>query len=192
MRHGNKINHLSRTHAHREAMLSNMATSLIMHKRITTTLAKAKELRKFVEPLITKSKTDSTHSRRIVFKHLQNKEAVTVLFRDVAEKVAERPGGYTRILKTGNRLGDNAEMCFIELVDYNENMLKETQTKKTKTRRRGGKKAKSAESASAESSAKTTKAENKKQEKPVEDTETAIPTDSENEKNSENQEESKG
>ena len=148
MRHGKKINHLGRTHAHREAMLSNMAASLIMHKRINTTVAKAKALRKYVEPLITKSKTDSTHSRRMVFKYLQNKEAVTELFRDIAQKVAERPGGYTRILKTGNRLGDNAEMCFIELVDYNENMLTEKQPKKTKTRRRG-KKSKSGDSAEA-------------------------------------------
>jgi large subunit ribosomal protein L17 len=169
-------------------MLSNMATSLIMHKRITTTLAKAKELRKFVEPLITKSKNDSTHSRRIVFSHLQNKEAVTVLFRDIAEKVAERPGGYTRILKTGNRLGDNAEMCFIELVDYNENMLKETQTKKTKTRRRGGKKAKSGEGA-ASAEAKESKTENKKTTKAVEEPKA---TDTNDAKNSENQEENKG
>ena len=189
MRHGNKINHLGRTHAHREAMLSNMAASLIMHKRINTTLAKAKELRKFVEPLITKSKTDSTHSRRIVFKYLQNKEAVTILFRDVAEKVAERPGGYTRILKTGNRLGDNAEMCFIELVDYNENMLKEKAPKKTKTRRRGGKKAKSAETATGEAqvSAKT-----KKSSKAVEKPKNGRQQNNNNENNSENPEENKG
>ncbi|MGI8892008.1 MAG: 50S ribosomal protein L17 [Bacteroidia bacterium] len=190
MRHGNKINHLGRTHAHREAMLSNMATSLILHKRINTTLAKAKELRKFVEPLITKSKTDSTHSRRIVFRYLQNKEAVTILFRDVAEKVAERPGGYTRILKTGNRLGDNAEMCFIELVDYNESMLKETQTKKTKTRRRGGKKAKTTEDATS-TAAKEPKAENKKAAKAVEEAKTTEKPDSDNNGNSENKEENK-
>ena len=120
MRHGKKVNHLGRTSSHRKAMMSNMACSLILHKRINTTLAKAKALRVFVEPLITKSKTDSTHSRRIVFSYLKQKEAVATLFRDVAVKVATRPGGYTRILKTGNRLGDNAEMCMIELVDYNE------------------------------------------------------------------------
>ena len=120
MRHGKKINHLGRTASHRKAMLANMACSLILHKKINTTVAKAKELRKYVEPLITKSKDDSTHSRRTVFAYLKQKEAVTALFRDVAVKVASRPGGYTRILKTGNRLGDNAEMCFIELVDYNE------------------------------------------------------------------------
>ena len=120
MRHGKKVNHLGRTSSHRKAMMSNMACSLILHKRINTTLAKAKALRVFVEPLITKSKDDSTHSRRIVFGYLKQKEAVATLFRDVAVKVATRPGGYTRILKTGNRLGDNAEMCMIELVDYNE------------------------------------------------------------------------
>lgn len=120
MRHGKKFNHLGRKTGHRRAMLSNMATSLILHKRINTTLAKAKALKVYVEPLITKSKTDSTHSRRQVFSYLQNKDAVVQLFRDVATKVAARPGGYTRIIKTGNRLGDNAEMCLIELVDYNE------------------------------------------------------------------------
>jgi large subunit ribosomal protein L17 len=142
MRHGRKINHLSRTSEHRKAMLSNMASSLIRHKRINTTLAKAKALRKFVEPILTKSKTDSTHSRRMVFSYLKDKEAVIELFRDVAPKIATRNGGYTRILKTGNRLGDNAEMCFIELVDYNENMLGGTAAKKAAkpTRRRGGKK----------------------------------------------------
>ncbi len=120
MRHGKKFNHLGRKTGHRRALLSNMATSLILHKRINTTLAKAKALKLYVEPLITKSKTDSTHSRRQVFSYLQDKEAVIQLFRDVAVKVASRPGGYTRIIKTGNRLGDNAEMCLIELVDYNE------------------------------------------------------------------------
>jgi len=141
MRHGKKINHLSRTHSHRAAMLSNMASSLIMHKRINTTLAKAKALRKYVEPIITRCKEDSTHSRRLVFSYLQSKDAVTELFREVAPKVAERPGGYTRILKTGNRLGDNAEMCMMELVDFNENMLGTKDAKKAKTtRRRGGKK----------------------------------------------------
>lgn len=136
MRHGKKFNHLGRKKAHREAMLSNMAISLIMHKRIKTTVAKAKALRGFVEPLITKSKDDSTHSRRVIFSYLQNKEAVTELFREVSVKIGERPGGYTRILKTGTRLGDNADMCIIELVDYNENLLSSTQETKTKTTRR--------------------------------------------------------
>lgn len=136
MRHGCKVNKLSRTHAHRVAMLSNMATSLILHKRVETTLAKAKALRVYVEPLINRSKEDSTHSRRVVFSYLQNKEAVTELFREISQKVANRPGGYTRILKTGIRHGDNAEMAIIELVDYNENMLKETKTAKAKTTRR--------------------------------------------------------
>ena len=128
MRHGKKFNHLGRTASHRKAMLANMACSLILHKKINTTVAKAKELRKYVEPLITKSKDDSTHSRRTVFAYLKQKEAVAMLFRDVAAKVATRPGGYTRILKTGNRLGDNAEMCFIELVDYNEFLTGEVKT----------------------------------------------------------------
>lgn len=142
MRHGNKINHLSRKHGHRDALLSNMACSLIEHKRINTTLAKAKELRKFVEPLITKSKTDSTHSRRTVFAYLKQKEVVTELFRDVAPKVAARPGGYTRIIKTGNRMGDNAEMCMIELVDFNLIYTKDAKgtTTAKKSRRGAGKK----------------------------------------------------
>ncbi len=123
MRHRKKINHLGRTSSHRKAMLANMASSLIMHKKISTTTAKAKALRIYVEPLLTKAKDDSTHSRRIVFSFLKNKEAVSELFREISQKIAERPGGYTRILKTGNRLGDNADMCIIELVDYNENML---------------------------------------------------------------------
>ena len=135
MRHNKKINHLGRTKSHRDAMLSNMATSLILHKRIFTTLAKAKALRVYVVPLINRSKEDTTASRRVVFSYLQSKEAVTELFKNIAEKVADRPGGYTRILKTGNRLGDNAKTCFIELVDYNENMLKEKAAKKSRTRR---------------------------------------------------------
>lgn len=136
MRHNKKINHLGRTSAHRGAMLSNMAVSLIMHKRIFTTVPKAKALRKVVEPIITKSKDDTTHSRRLVFRTLQNKEAITELFQNVSQKIGDRPGGYTRIIKTGHRLGDNASMCFIELVDYNENMLKESSTaQKTRTRR---------------------------------------------------------
>jgi len=136
MRHGKKFNHLGRKKAHREAMLSNMAVSLIMHKRIKTTVAKAKALRVYVEPLITKSKDDSTHSRRVIFSYLQSKDAVTELFREVSVKIGERPGGYTRILKTGTRLGDNADMCIIELVDYNENMIGSTQDAKAKTTRR--------------------------------------------------------
>ena len=150
MRHNKKFNHLGRTNTHREAMLSNMATSLIMHKRIFTTTAKAKALRKFVEPLITKSKDDSTHSRRIVFSTLQDKYAVTELFQEVSKKIGDRPGGYTRILKTGNRLGDNAAMCFIELVDYNENMLKDNVAKKAAKTRRSRKKATTAEATVAE------------------------------------------
>ncbi len=136
MRHNRTINHLGRTASHRSAMLSNMACSLIKHKRITTTVAKAKELRKFVEPLLTRAKDDTMHSRRIVFANLKDKQIVTELFREISTKIADRPGGYTRILKTGNRLGDAASMCIIELVDYNENMLKEKATKKaTRTRR---------------------------------------------------------
>ena len=137
MRHGCKINHLSRTKSHRDAMLSNMASSLILHKRIETTLAKARALRTYVEPLITKSKTDSTNERRVVFSYLQNKEAVTELFREISQKVATRNGGYTRILKTGRRLGDGAEMVMMELVDYNENLLKEAKAPQAKTTRRG-------------------------------------------------------
>ena len=136
MRHNKKFNHLGRTASHRNAMLSNMACSLIKHKRITTTVAKAKALKKFVEPLNTKSKDDTTNSRRVVFSNLQDKQVVTELFKEISVKIADRPGGYTRIIKTGHRLGDNAEMCFIELVDYNENMAKEKVAKKaTRTRR---------------------------------------------------------
>ena len=134
MRHNKKFNHLGRTNTHRDAMLSNMACSLIKHKRIFTTTAKAKELRKFVEPLITKSKEDTTASRRVVFSYLQNKYAITELFSIVATKVADRPGGYTRIIKLGRRPSDDAEMAFIELVDFDENMAK-TEAKKTRTRR---------------------------------------------------------
>jgi len=143
MRHSKKFNHLGRTSAHRKALLSNMANSLIFHKRITTTLAKAKALRVYIEPLITKAKDDSTHSRRTVFEYLKSKTAVSMLFRDIAEKIADRPGGYTRILKTGNRLGDNADMCIIELVDFNENLLaaKEDKAKPSRARRGGKKKA---------------------------------------------------
>ncbi len=140
MRHGKKNNHLSRKKGHRKSLLSNMACSLIEHKSISTTLAKAKALRVYVEPLLTKSKTDSTHSRRTVFSYLQNKEAVSELFRDVAPKIATRNGGYTRIIRTGYRLGDNAEMCMIELVDFNEIYTKEETKKTTRRSRRGGKK----------------------------------------------------
>ena len=135
MRHNKKFNHLGRTASHRKAMLSNMACSLIKHKRLTTTLAKAKALKKSVEPLITRCKNDTTNSRRVVFSYLQDKTIVTELFKEVSVKVADRPGGYTRIIKTGRRLGDDAEMCFIELVDYNENMAKAPVKKATRTRR---------------------------------------------------------
>ena len=157
MRHRKKNNHLGRKSAHRGAMLSNMATSLIMHKRIFTTVPKAKELRKFVEPIITVSKEDTTSARRNAFSKLNNKYAVTELFQTVSQKVGDRPGGYTRIIKTGTRLGDNASMCFIELVDFNENMLSDSTTKKAKTRRsrrRGG----SGSSATAETVTTETKA----------------------------------
>lgn len=135
MRHAKKFNHLGRTAPHRKAMLANMAASLILNKRITTTIAKAKALKVYVEPLITKSKSDTTHSRRVVFSYLQDKTSAHVLFNEVAEKVADRPGGYTRIIKLGNRLGDNADMCMIELVDFNEIYQQEDTTKKTRTRR---------------------------------------------------------
>ena len=135
MRHGKKFNHLGRTAPHRKAMLSNMASSLISNKRITTTVAKAKALRKFVEPILTKAKDDTTHARRVAFSYLNDKESVKILFDEVATKIADRPGGYTRILKMGNRLGDNADMCIIELVDYNELLLEEKGAAKSKTRR---------------------------------------------------------
>ena len=154
MRHNKKFNHLGRTASHRNAMLSNMACSLIKHKRITTTVAKAKALKKFVEPLITKSKEDTTNSRRVVFSNLQDKFAVTELFKEISVKVADRPGGYTRIIKTGHRLGDNAEMCFIELVDYNENMAKTAAKKVTRTRR--SKKSTATEAPAAEVTAEAT------------------------------------
>lgn len=143
MRHGKKVNHLSRTSSHRKAMLANMACSLIEHKRINTTIAKAKALKKFVEPLITKSKSDTTHSRRMVFKSLRSKQGAAELFRDIAPKIADRPGGYTRIIKLGSRLGDNAEMAMIELVDFNE-LLLESKAPKKKSRRRGKKKTEAA------------------------------------------------
>jgi large subunit ribosomal protein L17 len=148
MRHGKKDNHLGRTASHRRAMLSNMASSLILHKRIETTLAKAKELRKYVEPLLTRAKVDSTHNRRIVFSYLHDKEPVKELFNVVADKIADRPGGYTRIIKLGTRQGDAAEICLMELVDFNETLLLADAEKTTKTRRSrrgGGKKAEDSE-----------------------------------------------
>lgn len=160
MRHGKKDNHLGRKKAHRDALLSNMASSLILHKRITTTVAKAKALRKYVEPLITKAKTDTMHSRRTAFSYLQNKDSIKALFGEVATRTAERPGGYTRIIKLGDvRLGDNAEMCLMELVDFNETYKQEGAEKKGKTRRGRGKK--SAEGATAEAGAEAPKAEEK-------------------------------
>ena len=160
MRHGKKFNHLGRTADHRRAMLANMAISLIMHKRITTTLAKAKALKKYVEPLITRAKDDSTNSRRVVFRYLQNKEALKELYGVVAEKIADRPGGYTRVIKLGSRLGDGADMAFIELVDFDENMAKAP--KAAKRTRRGGKKkaeAPAAEAPAEEAAAEEAKAE---------------------------------
>jgi large subunit ribosomal protein L17 len=172
MRHQKKFNHLGRKSAHRKAMLSNMAASLIMHKRIHTTVAKAKALRVYVEPLISKSKEDTTHSRRTVFSYLQSKEAVTELFREISKKIMDRPGGYTRILKTGNRFGDNAEMCLIELVDYNEAMLsvkdagktKSTRRKRATSKKKEGDEAEAPDTATTEASAKS-----KKVEKPAEE-----------------------
>ncbi len=155
MRHNRKFNHLSRTASHRHAMLANMAISLIMHKRITTTLAKAKALKKYVEPLITRSKDDTTNSRRVVFRYLQNKYAVTELFKEISVKVGDRPGGYTRIIKTGFRESDASQMCFIELVDYDENMAKQP-TKKTRTRRSKKAGAKAEEAAPVAGEAATT------------------------------------
>jgi len=168
MRHSRVINHLGRTSSHRKSMLSNMASSLILHKRITTTTAKAKALKTFVEPIITKSKEDSTHSRRIVFSYLKDKEAVSELFREVSVKIAERPGGYTRILKTGNRIGDNAEMCVLELVDFNQAMLGGGEATKTKSTRRRKTTKKKGEGEVPE---KPVKAVAVKTEKPVKETE---------------------
>ena len=159
MRHNKKFNHLGRTASHRSAMLSNMACSLIKHKRITTTVAKAKALKKFVEPLITKSKDDTTNSRRVVFSNLQDKIAVTELFKEISVKVADRPGGYTRIIKTGHRLGDNAEMCFIELVDYDEKMAKTATAKKATRTRRSKKSAAEAPAAEVATTEEAPKAE---------------------------------
>ncbi|HOK50788.1 MAG TPA: 50S ribosomal protein L17 [Bacteroidales bacterium] len=157
MRHNRVINHLGRTSSHRKALLANLAVSLIKHKRINTTLAKAKVLRTFIEPIITRTKEDSTHNRRVAFSYLKDKEAVSILFREIGPKVANRPGGYTRILKLGNRVGDNAEICMIELVDFNENMLKTSTEKKAKTTRRGrGKKSQVAAAPAQQAQAETT------------------------------------
>lgn len=164
MRHNKKFNHLSRTASHRDAMLANMAISLIMHKRITTTLAKAKALKKYVEPLITRSKNDTTTSRRVVFRYLQNKYAVTELFKEISTKVADRPGGYTRIIKLGFRQGDAAEMCFIELVDYDENMAKAPKAAKKTRRSRRSKAAEAAETPATETAAEETATEEAKAE----------------------------
>ena len=154
MRHNKKFNHLSRKKAHRDSLLANMTISLIMHKRIFTTLAKAKALRVYAEPLINRAKNDTMNNRRVVFSYLQNKEAIKELFNEIAQKIAERPGGYTRILKTGNRLGDNAKTCFIELVDYNEAILKDAKKSEAKkTRRSRGKKAAAAEAPAEEKAA---------------------------------------
>ncbi len=161
MRHGKKINHLGRKTAHRKAMLANMASSLIEHKRINTTTAKAKALKQFIEPLVTKSKEDTTHNRRVVFSKLRDKYAVSELFREVAPKVGDRPGGYTRIIKLGNRLGDNADMAMIELVDFNElyNAGGATKKKSTRRSRRGGKNTSGAESASKQEESSTNEEE---------------------------------
>ena len=158
MRHGKKIAHLGRTASHRKAMLANMASSLIEHKRINTTVARAKALKRFVEPLITKAKNDTTHNRRVVFSALRNKYAVTELFREISEKVGDRPGGYTRIIKLGNRLGDNADMALIELVDFNES-YEVAKPKKKRSRRRGGNKTQTADAAPVEETAAETVAE---------------------------------
>lgn len=190
MRHGNKVNNLGRKSAHRKAMLSNMASSLILHKRISTTVAKAKALRGYVEPLLTKSKTDTTHSRRIVFSYLQNKEIVTELFRDVAPKIADRTGGYTRIIRTGYRLGDNAEMCIIELVDFNEIYTNEKAKKTTRRSRRGGKASTEETVAATEVEAKAEEVvevteEPTSSEEPVADTESSTDEESTDEESTE-------
>jgi large subunit ribosomal protein L17 len=191
MRHRNKVNNLSRTSSHRSAMLSNMTASLILHKRITTTVAKAKALRKYAEPIINRSKDDSTHSRRTVFSMLQNKFAVTELFREISQKVADRPGGYTRIIKLGTRLGDNAEMCMIELVDYNENLLKTDKgTKKAKTTRRRSSKKSSAKPESVPSNAVKTE-ESAKVNEAVDQPLSESATDSEKPVDSSSEEETK-
>ncbi len=179
MRHKKKFNHLGRKAAHRNAMLSNMASSLILNKRITTTIAKAKALKMYVEPLITKSKNDTTHSRRIVFSYLQDKYSVSELYREVAAKIGKRPGGYTRILKLGKRLGDNADMCIIELVDYNENMLATSKPKAKTTRRHRTKKSTATAQTTAEpkvEATETAQPEAKVEETPITDTKKEVET----------------
>jgi large subunit ribosomal protein L17 len=171
MRHRKSFNHLGRTSSHRNALLSNMANSLLQHKRIITTLAKAKALRTIVEPILTRAKSDTTHNRREVFSFLQSKAVVTELFRDIVIKIGDRPGGYTRILKTGNRLGDNAEMCIIELVDYNESMLSTTR-KEAGKKRRSRKKSDSAPAVGSKKAVRTPKAETKTIEEPSVEVET--------------------
>tara|TARA_B100001540_G_scaffold160444_1_gene141988 strand:- start:64 stop:582 length:519 start_codon:yes stop_codon:yes gene_type:complete len=168
MRHGKKFNHLSRKAPHRKSMLSNMASSLILHKKIETTVAKAKALRKYIEPILTRAKTDTTHSRRTVFSLLNNKESVTELFNNVSEKIASRPGGYTRIIKTGFRLGDNAEMCVIELVDYNTLLLGSDDKEKASKSRRRRRRKKSTASVK-EDTSKAPKKNEKKEKKPKDD-----------------------
>jgi large subunit ribosomal protein L17 len=179
MRHLRTVNHLGRKSAHRKAMLSNMAASLIMNKRIATTEAKAKALRTYVEPLLTRSKEDSTHSRRVVFSYLQNKIAVAELFREVSPKIADRPGGYTRILKTGPRFGDNADMCIIELVDFNENMLTTDDSKSKTSKRRRGTKKKTEPEAKIEKAVKPVAAEEAKVIEAVEEAEVVEAVDEE-------------
>ena len=178
MRHGKKIAHLGRTASHRKAMLANMASSLIEHKRINTTVARAKALKRFVEPLITKAKNDTTHNRRVVFSALRNKYAVTELFREISEKVGDRPGGYTRIIKLGNRLGDNADMALIELVDFNES-YEVAKPKKKRSRRRGGNKTQTADAAPVEETAAETVAEeaSAEAEAPQEEVQDATPAE---------------
>ncbi len=168
MRHQRTVNHLGRTSSHRKALMSNLANSLILHKRISTTLTKAKVLRKYIEPLITKSKEDSTHNRRIVFSYLKSKEAVSELFREISPKIGARPGGYTRILKTGNRAGDNADMCVIELVDFNTVIGTKKEAQVKKSTRRGGKK-KESSSSEATSKEPARKEENKGKNEPAKD-----------------------
>jgi large subunit ribosomal protein L17 len=189
MRHGNKVNNLGRKSAHRKAMLSNMACSLIEHKRITTTVAKAKALRGFVEPLLTKAKTDSTHSRRTVFSYLQNKDVVSELFREVAPRIANREGGYTRIIRTGYRLGDNAEMCMIELVDFNEIYTNEKAKKTTRRSRRAGAKKETTEATVAETTAEEVTETPAAEEAAAEESTPEAPENSADESSEENAEE---
>lgn len=190
MRHGKKFNHLGRKSAHRKAMLSNMAASLIAHKRINTTVAKARELRKYVEPLITRAKENTTHNRRVVFSYLQSKTAVSELFGEVGAKVGDRPGGYTRIIKTGTRLGDNAEMCMIELVDYNEIYNTEKAEKKTRRSRRGGSGAKSAATVAVEAEVVEVAEEVTEAAEEVKDETAEAPDASEEDNGAENEEKS--